>query len=45
MRWEYRRDWSGTGYFVTLDPTVRKREQNTALLGLVWWFGGKRGTW
>lgn len=45
MRWEYRRDWSGLAYFVTSDASRRKREQNTALLGLVWWFGGKRGTW
>jgi hypothetical protein len=43
MRWEYRRDWSDTGYFLT-DRSGRKREQNTALLGLVWWFG-KRGAW
>ncbi len=45
MRWEYRRDWSNVPYFLTTDPNRRKREQNTALLGLIWWFGGKQGTW
>ena len=45
MRWEYRRDWSGAAYFLTSNPARLKRNQTTALLGLVWWFGGKRGTW
>ena len=45
MRWEYRRDWSDIDYFVTSAPNTLKSEQNTALLGLIWWFGGKRGAW
>lgn len=45
MRWEYRRDWSDMNYFATSDPNTLKSEQNTALLGLIWWFGGKRGAW
>jgi hypothetical protein len=45
MRWEYRRDWSDVPYFPTADPARRKREQNTGLLGLIWWFGGKQGAW
>jgi hypothetical protein len=45
MRWEYRRDWSDVAYFATADPARLKREQNTSLLGLSWWFGGKQGTW
>ena len=45
MRWEYRRDWSDIHYFVTSAPNTLKSEQNTALLGLIWWFGGKRGAW
>ena len=45
MRWEYRRDWSDAAYFPTSNPRVLKREQNTALLGLIWWFGGKQGIW
>ncbi|MBK9168548.1 MAG: porin [Bryobacterales bacterium] len=45
MRWELRRDWSNRPFFVTNDPNDLKRNQTTALLGLVWWFGGKQGTW
>lgn len=45
MRWEIRRDWSNTAWFATSDPARRKREQTTALLGLIWWFGGKQGAW
>lgn len=45
MRWEYRRDWSSAAWFANADPARPKREQNTALLGLLWWFGGKRGPW
>ena len=45
MRWEYRRDWSDAAYFPTSNPRLLKREQNTALLGLIWWFGGKQGIW
>lgn len=45
MRWEYRRDWSNAAFFPTADPERLKREQNTALLGLIWWFGEKQGAW
>lgn len=45
MRWEVRRDWSGSPWFATDDSTRRKRDQTTALLGLIWWFGGKQGSW
>ena len=45
LRWEYRRDWSNRAFFRTSDPGSLKREQNTALLGLIWWFGGKPGPW
>lgn len=45
MKWEYRRDWSNHAYFLTGLADQRKREQDTALLGLVWWFGGKSGVW
>jgi putative OmpL-like beta-barrel porin-2 len=39
MRWEYRRDFSNRPFFNL------KKEQNTALMGLIWWFGGKQGPW
>lgn len=45
VRGEYRRDFSNAAFFLTANPNQRKREQSTALLGLVWWFGGKQGTW
>ena len=45
VRGEYRRDWSNQPFFLTEQPGVLKTEQNTATLGLVWWFGRKQGTW
>jgi hypothetical protein len=44
-RAEYRRDWSNQHFFLTEQPGVLKKEQNTATLGLVWWFGRKQGSW
>ena len=45
LRGEYRRDWSNIPFFLTDIPGVFKKEQNTATLGLVWWFGRKKGVW
>jgi Putative beta-barrel porin-2, OmpL-like. bbp2 len=45
LRGEYRRDWSNQPFFLTDTPGVLKKEQNTATLGLVWWFGRKKGAW
>ncbi len=45
MRGEYRRDYSNQPFFLTERPGLLKQEQNTATLGLVWWFGRKQGTW
>ncbi len=45
MKWEYRRDFSNSAYFETASPGALKKEQNTALVGLMWWFGGKQGVW
>lgn len=45
MRWEFRHDYSNQGFFLTHIPGVLRRDQNTALLGLLWWFGGKQGSW
>jgi hypothetical protein len=44
MRSEWRRDFSNQPFFLTNAPGVLKKEQNTATLGLVWWFG-KEGSW
>ena len=44
-RLEYRRDFSNQPFFLTEQPGILKKEQNTATIGLVWWFGRKEGTW
>ena len=45
MRGEYRRDYSNRPFFLTERPGLLKKEQNTATIGLVWWFGRKQGSW
>ncbi len=42
---EYRRDWSNRPYFITSNPASLSSHQDTATLGLVWWYGGKQGAW
>ena len=42
---EYRRDFSNRAFFLTDIVGHLKKEQNTLLLGLMWWFGGKTGSW
>ena len=44
-RMEWRRDFSNQPFFLTDVPGKLKREQNTATLGLIWWFGQKQGSW
>src|SRR5262245_5333378 len=43
LRGEYRRDWSNKPIFLIDTPGALKKEQNTATLGLIWWFGRKKG--
>ena len=43
-RGEFRRDWSNESFFPAHDGQTRTG-QNTILVGLVWWFGGKQGAW
>lgn len=45
LREEWRRDFSNQPYFYTSQLGVLKLEQNTATLGVVWWFGGKKSPW
>ena len=45
MRGEWRRDFSNQEFFLTEVPGVRKSEQNTATLGVIWWLGRKEGSW
>ncbi len=45
IRGEFRHDYSNQPFFLTSTPGVLRKDQNTALLGLLWWFGGKQGSW
>lgn len=45
MRAEWRRDFTNQPFFLTNAPGLLRKEQNTATLGLVWWFGRKQGAW
>jgi hypothetical protein len=45
IRWEFRRDCSNQPFFLGHAPGLLRKEQNTALIGLLWWFGGKQGSW
>ena len=45
LREEWRLDFSNQPYFYTSVLDVLKREQNTATLGMVWWFGPKKSPW
>jgi hypothetical protein len=42
---EFRRDWSNRPYFQTDHPGSPSDHQDTAGVGLVWWWGGKQGAW
>ena len=42
---EYRRDWTNIPYFVTSNPAAPANHQDTATMGLIWWYGGKQGSW
>ncbi len=42
---EFRRDWSNVPYFQTHNAGGPSEHQDTATLGLVWWYGGKQGSW
>ncbi len=45
MRYEWRRDFSNQPSFLTDVQGVLSKEQNTATLGLLWWWGRKEGSW
>jgi hypothetical protein len=45
LRGEFRRDWSNELFFTGPRPDEPRDHQNTALVGLVWWFGNKKGAW
>lgn len=45
LRLEWRRDFSNQPFFLSDTPGLLKKEQNTATLGMIWWFGRKEGSW
>jgi hypothetical protein len=45
LRPEWRRDFSNQPYFLTNTLGVLKKEQTTATVGVLWWFGAKQGSW
>jgi len=45
MRYEWRRDFSNQPSFLTDVQGVLTKQQNTATVGLIWWWGGKEGSW
>jgi hypothetical protein len=45
MRYEWRRDFSNHPTFLTDQQGLLSRQQNTATLGLIWWWGRKEGAW
>jgi len=45
MRYEWRRDFSNQPSFLTDRQGILSKDQTTATLGLVWWWGGKQGSW
>lgn len=44
-RVEYRRDFSNVPFFLRREPGSLSKRQDTVTLGLLWWFGGKNGSW
>src|SRR5215467_12491372 len=45
MRYEWRYDYSNQPVFLSDIQGVRRNNQTTATLGLVWWWGRKEGSW
>ncbi len=45
MRYEWRRDYSNQPSFLSDVQGVLSKEQNTATIGLIWWWGQKEGAW
>ncbi len=45
MRYEWRRDYSNQPSFLSDVQNILRKDQNTATVGLIWWWGRKEGTW
>jgi Putative beta-barrel porin-2, OmpL-like. bbp2 len=45
MRYEWRRDYSNQPSFLSDVQGVLRKQQSTATVGLIWWWGQKEGAW
>jgi hypothetical protein len=45
LRYEWRRDFSNQPSFLTDVQGVLSKQQNTATIGMLWWWGRKQGAW
>jgi hypothetical protein len=45
MRYEWRRDFSNRPTFLTDVQGVLSKQQTTATVGVIWWWGRKEGAW
>ena len=45
MRYEWRRDYSNQPSFLSDTQGILEKQQTTATVGLIWWWGRKEGTW
>jgi hypothetical protein len=45
MRYEWRRDFSNQPSFLSDKQNIMSKNQNTATIGLIWWWGRKEGPW
>lgn len=45
MRYEWRRDYSNQRSFLSDEQGILKKNQTTATVGLIWWWGRKEGAW
>lgn len=45
MRYEWRRDYSNQPSFLSDTQGMLLKQQTTATVGLLWWWGRKEGTW
>lgn len=45
VRYEWRRDYSNEPTFLSDIQGILSKQQNTASVGLIWWWGQKEGAW
>jgi Putative beta-barrel porin-2, OmpL-like. bbp2 len=45
MRYEWRRDYSNRPSFLTDVQGILSKDQDTATVGIIWWWGRKEGAW